>query len=56
MVKEYTKQVMHGTIAHQLLTDAQLVLKPWHPPANSPILYTMHDVIWYRISLWPVWV
>ncbi|KAK4831275.1 hypothetical protein QYF61_016745 [Mycteria americana] len=25
------------------------------PPANSPSLYTEHDVIWYGIALWPVW-
>ena len=56
---EYTKQVMHNTVAHRSQADAQLVpeqrsaLPPWPIP---PSLYTGHDITWYRIPLWPVWV
>ena len=57
---EYIKQMMHNTIARHLLTDVQLVpeqssapLPPWPSP---PSLYTGHDVTWYGIALWPVWV
>ena len=53
-----TKQVMHNAIAHHLPTDTQLVPEQRStPPSKLPSsLYTGHDVIWYRISLWPVWV
>ena len=52
-----TKQVVHNAIAHHSLTDAQLVPEPRSPlPASSPSLYSGHDVIWYGIALWPVWV
>ena len=54
---EYTKQVMHNAIAHHSPTDAQLVLEQQSPPRPTPpSLYTGHDVTWYGIFLWPVWV
>ena len=54
---EYTKQVMHNAIAHHLPTDAQLVPEQRSPPRPAPpSLYTRHDVTWYGIPLWPVWV
>jgi len=45
----------------QLLTTDQLIpsLSPsssHYLLANSPSSYAEHDVIWYWISLWPVWV
>ena len=46
---EYTKQVMHSTVAHHSLTDAQLV--PEQRSAPLPGLYTGHDIIWYGIPL-----
>lgn len=52
MIIEYAKQAMRNTIAHHLLTYAQPVSEPWCSPANCPRLYTGHDIIWYRISLW----
>ena len=51
---EYTKQVMHN--AHHPPTDAQPVPEQWPPASFPPSLYTGHDVLWYGISLWPVWV
>ena len=49
---------MHNAIAHHSLTDAQLVPEQRSAPPGQlpPSLYTGHDVIWYGISLWPVWV
>ena len=47
---------MHNAIAHHPLTNAQPVPEQRLPASFSPILYTEHDVIWYGISLWPVWV
>lgn len=45
MIKEYTKQVIHNTVVHPLLTDAQ----PHHiansvqplPPQPSPLIWAM---------------
>ena len=48
------KPVMHNAIAHHPLTDAPAAIRPSQP--TPPSLYTGHDVIWYGISLWPVWV
>jgi len=48
---------MHKAIAHypptniQPVPDQQLLL-----PANCPSFIVVHDTIWYRIFLWPVWV
>ena len=47
---------MHNRIAHHLLTGAQPVPELRCPLANFPSLYTGHDIIWYGILLWPVWV
>ena len=55
---EYTKQVMHNTIAHHSPTNAELVPGQRSPPLpwpTPPSLYTGHDVTWYGIFLWPVW-
>ena len=64
-VKEYNKKkgggkkkeknpVMHNAIAHHLLTDARAAIRTCWPAA--PSLYTEHDVLWYGIFLWLVWV
>ena len=59
---EYTKHVMHNTIAHHLLTDAQPIPELHCPWPTAPSLYTGHDVMWHGIPLWlvgvsrPVWV
>ena len=47
--------MMHSAIAHHPPIDAQLVPK-WRSPAPTPSLYTVHDITWYGIPLWPVWV
>ena len=44
------------TIAHHPPTDAQPVPEHLPPASSPPSLYTEHDVIWYGIFLWPVWV
>ena len=58
MIKVYTKQMMHSAIAHQLLTNVQPVPEQRaatpRPTPSSFIVH--HDVTWYGISLWPVWV
>ena len=41
MIREYTKQVMHSTIAHKLLTDAQPLPKLWPSLANYYTLSMM---------------
>ena len=58
MIREYTKQVMHNAIAHHPLTNAQPVPEPQAatPWPTPPSFIVQHDVIWYGISLWPVWV
>lgn len=38
VIKEYTKQVMHNIIAHNLRTGAHPVPEHWHPPVNSPLV------------------
>ena len=48
------RQVMHNAIAHHPLTDAQAAIRPSRP--TPPCLYTGHDVPWYGIPLWLVWV
>ena len=51
------KQVMHNAIAHHPLTDAQP--NPEQPaphPGQPPLYIVQHDVRWYGIPLWPVWV
>ena len=54
----YTKQVVHNAIAHHSPTDAQLVPEQRSAPPGQLLssLYTGHDIIWYGIFLWPVWV
>ena len=53
-IKPKKRQVMHNAIAHHPLTDARAMICPsWPAP---PCLYTGHDVPWYGISLWLVWV
>ena len=47
---------MHDAIAHHLPTDAQPVPEQRPPRPASPSLCTEHDVTWYGMSLWPVWV
>lgn len=49
--KEYTKQVMHTTIDHHMLTIAQPVPEQW---AISFVVH--HDPLQHRLSLWPVWI
>lgn len=50
------KQVMHNTVSHHLLTDAQPVLEPWQPPpANFPQFYCSAWAVWYGTSLWSAW-
>lgn len=47
---------MHTTVAHYLPNDGQPVSEQQPLASFPPSLYTEHDVIWYGISLWPVWV
>ena len=51
-IKPKKRQVMHNAIAHHPLTDAQAAIGPSQP--TPPSLYTEHDVLWHRISLWLV--
>ena len=53
---EYTKQVMHSAIAQHSPNDAQPVPQQWLLASFPPSLYIGHDVTWYGIILWPVWV
>ena len=56
---QYTKQVMHNATAHHLPRDAQLLPQQQSNPSHwptPPSLYTGHDITWYGIPLWPVWV
>lgn len=47
--------MMHNTIVHHLLTDAQTVPRQQSLPlANSPSFIAQHDAMWYRTTLWPV--
>ena len=48
------KPVMHNATAHHPLTHAQAAIHPSQPTLSS--LYTEHDVLWYGISLWLLWV
>lgn len=45
-------------IAHHLLTDAQPISKPQPDPflCYSTSLYTRHEILWHKISIWPVQV
>ena len=52
--KKEKRPVMHNAIAHHPLTDAPAAIHPSRP--TPPCLYTGHDVPWYGISLWLVWV
>jgi len=48
---------MQSTTAHHPLTDVQPALEQWSQPlVYSSSLCTEHEVIWYGIPLWPVWV
>ena len=58
MVKEYIEQVMLSAVSHHPLTDAQPVPKQ-HLPLSAqpvPISFIQHDIIWYEVSLWKIWV
>ena len=54
----YMKQVMYSAIGHHPLADAHPVSKQQQPPpASSLQFYSFsHDVVWYGVSLWPLWV
>lgn len=58
----FTKQVMHKTIAHHLLSNIQSDTKLWQllqfPPDCVPsgLVYYPQEILWYRMSHWPVWV
>lgn len=54
--EEYTKQIMHNAIAHHPQTITQAVPKQKPLASFPPSLYTEYDILWYGISLWPVWV
>lgn len=50
---------MHNAIANQPQPVPRLTLATIAcpaPPPNSPSVYTKHDVIWYGIFIWAVWV
>ena len=49
-------QETHNAIAHHPPIDTQLILSGDPPTPTPPTLYTRHDVTWYGIFLWPVWV
>ena len=53
-MKPKKRQVMHNAIAHHPLTDARAAIGTSRP--TPPSLYTEHDILWYRISLWLVQV
>lgn len=44
---------MHSAIAHRPELPS---CDPSSPLVSSPSLYTKHDIIWYKISPWLVWV
>ena len=50
-IKPRKRQVTYNAVTHHLLSDARAVIPA---PANSPSLYTGHEVLWYGISLWLV--
>lgn len=60
MVKEYIEQVMLSAFSHHPLTDAQPVPKQHLPLSAQPvqfwISFIQHDIIWYEVSLWKIWV
>ena len=47
---------MHSAIAHHPPTDAQPVPEQRPPRPAFPSLCPEHDVTWYGMSLWPVWL
>ena len=53
-IKPKKRQVMHNAIAHHPLTDARAAICASQPA--PPCLYTGHDVPWYGIALWLVWL
>lgn len=47
--------MMHNTITHRPLADAQAAPEQQTPPCQTPLtVIVQHDAIWYGVFLWLV--